>query len=107
MYKIFVFYLLKCTFEAQMICVICTESRQRGTSRAEHMCIVFCIVKTIFSPAAQMHLNLKSKHTSWSTAYSINPEKSKWDKAQVLDLMQLHKCKYLRLSQELLILFRI
>ena len=30
----------------------------------------FCIVKTIFSPA-QMHQNLKSKHTSWSTAYSI------------------------------------
>ena len=53
-----------------------------------------------------MHLNLKSKHTSWSTAYSINPEKSKWDKAQVLGLVQLYKCKYLRLSQELLILFR-
>ena len=54
-----------------------------------------------------MHLNLKSKHTSWSTASSINREKSKWDKAQVLGLVQLYKCKYLRLSQELLILFRM
>ena len=85
-----------------MICVICTESRQRGTSGAEHMCIVFRVAETIFSPA-RMHLNLKSKHTSWSTAYSINPEKSKWDKAQVLGLVQVYR----RLSKDLLILFRI
>ena len=34
----------------------------------------------------------------YTAANSINPEKSKWDKAQVLGLAQLYKRKYLRLS---------